>query len=273
MGARPMAVCFRAATRGARFATASLALAAGAAGAQAPHVRITVTDTHAHPVPFALVALGAGVQKVADDSGRVLLLTEPADSLRLHVRRMGFAPFLGWVTRDATGDVYRVALQPVSVALDTVAVRARRNTALARSGFYDRVERVQRGAYAARMITPEELDLRQPLRVTQMLAGESMVRLIPFSGPRVIVGGRGPDCAMTILLDGMRVRGTLEELKDRSMRPPDARTLMSIDELISASGVAAIEIYGSSISAPAELLRAAGMASCGIVAIWTGARK
>jgi len=263
-------------TRYSTVAAASVLLAVVAAPialAQVPHVTVSVTDSQLRPIPFALVALGAGLQKVADDSGHVEMLTEGKDSLRLHVRRMGFTPFFGWVKRDAYSDRYSVVLEPITTALDTVTVRATRSTSLARTGFYDRVSRVQRGAYAARMITPEELDARQPLRVTQVLSGEPLIRIIPFSGSRVIIGGRGPECGMTILLDGMQVRGTLEELMEPKRRRPDPRTLMSVDELVSASSVAAIEIYGSSISAPAELLRVAGLASCGIVAIWTGARR
>jgi hypothetical protein len=48
---------------------------------------------------------------------------------------------------------------------------------------------------------------------------------------------------------------------------------MSIDELITASSVAAIEIYGSVMSAPVELQRVAGSQGCGIIAIWTGSRR
>jgi hypothetical protein len=168
-----------------------------------------------------------------------------------------------------------VTIAPLVLHLDTITVKAERNTALARAGFYDRVQRVQRGAYAARMITPEELDQRNPLVISQILAGESMVKVAPMGGRRVMLRGRGATCGMTVLLDGMRMTGMVEELLDLAprRRPLDPRSLLTVDELVSASTVAAIEIYGSSIAAPAELLQMAGLKSCGIVAIWTGPRK
>lgn len=255
----------------------ALSLTWTVARAQVERITIVVDDAQSRPIPYALVSLGSGLTRVADDSGHALFLTEPKDSLRLHVRRIGFTPFIGWVRRSGGGAEYQVMMDPLVITLDTVAVTARRNTPLARTGFYDRVQRVQRGAFAARMITPEELDQRNPIRITQMLAGESMVRLTPFGegarGQRMIARGRGTECAMTILLDGMRVTGTLEELLNNKVRPPPWQSLMSLDELVPAAAVMAIEIYGSSISAPAELLRSAGLASCGIVAIWTGSRK
>jgi len=200
---------------------------------------------------------------------------QPEDSLRVQVKRIGYAPFTGWVQRIAGSSRYRATLSRLATTLDTVTIRATRNTPLERTGFYDRVSRVQRGAFAARMITPEELEERNPVTVSQVLAGESMVKVTPMGGRRVMLRGRGVTCGMTVLLDGMLVPGMVEELLDITprRRRPDPSTLITVDELVSAHSVAAIEIYGSSISAPAELLKVAGLKSCGIVAIWTGARR
>ena len=248
-----------------------LSAAAATASAQSDRAVVVVTDPAGNAIPFAFVQIENGASRVADDSGRAVFNIKSADSLKLQVRRIGFEPFIGWSMRSAETGTFLADLLPLARTLDPVAIRARRDTPLARTGFYDRVERVQRGAYSARMITPEELDMRNPLRISQIFSGERYVKVTPMAG-RVVLMGRNALCAMTILLDGRRVLGTLEEAIG-STNPPPTSSLMSIDELITASSVAAIEIYGSVMSAPVELQRVAGSQGCGIIAIWTGSRR
>lgn len=237
---------------------------------------VRVTDVQGRPIPFALVQIENGISRVADDSGRVTLPGERNDSLRLQVRRMGFNPFVGWTTPDSVTGEHIADLIPLPRALDAVTVDGRRDTPLARTGFYDRMQRVERGAYSARFITPEELDMRNPGRVTHMLSGDRFVKVQPVDYGKMVLMSRNPNCAMTILLDGMRATGTLEEGIGFGgmMGGGRTRSLMSVDELVNVNAVAAIEIYGSMAAAPVELQRAAGnSAGCGLVAIWTGARR
>jgi hypothetical protein len=42
---------------------------------------------------------------------------------------------------------------------------------------------------------------------------------------------------------------------------------------VTAQSIAAIEIYASVASIPAELQRTAGNVQCGLIAIWTGRRR
>lgn len=235
---------------------------------------VRVTDVQGRIIPFAHVRIENGVARVADDSGRAVFNSPPRDELRLQVRRMGFSPFIGPAQRDSVTGEYIADLIPLPRALDAVTVAGRRDTPLARTGFYDRMERVQKGAYAARLITPEELDFRNPMSVTQMLSGENLVKVSPAGYRKNVLLSRNPGCAMTIILDGQRAVGTLEESIGFRPNKPPASILMSVDELVNIQSVAAIEIYGSMASAPVEFQRAAGNSGgCGLVVLWTGSRK
>lgn len=241
--------------------------------AQQDRIVLRVLDPETKPIPYALVSLRDGVSRVADDSGMVVFNEPAKDSIRIVARRIGYTPFADWVKRSEITGEYAIAMRVVPRSLATVQITDRANTPLGRSGFYDRVQRVQRGAYSARMITPEELDLRNPIKLTQMLQGENLVRVQRYDMNRSMLTGRGGTCGMTILLDGMRVGGTLEELLENRTNPPPVSTLISVDDLVQAPSVAAIEIYASVASIPSELQRSAGNVQCGLVAIWTGSRR
>ena len=112
------------------------------------------------------------------------------------------------------------------------------------------------------------------MSVTQMLSGENLVKVSPAGYRKNVLLSRNPNCAMTIILDGQRAVGTLEESIGFRPNKPPASILMSVDELVNIQSVAAIEIYGSMASAPIEFQRAAGNSGgCGLVVLWTGSRK
>ena len=254
--------------------TALVAVAAPRLAAQDERTVIQVTDVRGNAIPFALVQIVNGVSRIADDSGRVTFSIKPKDSLNIQARRIGFQPYIGWVKRNAETGLYVADLPVLPRTLDPVTISGRRDTPLARTGFYDRVARVQKGAYAARMITPEELDFRNPMKLSQILTGDNYVKVTPMNGRQVLLG-RGINCAMTILVDGQRILGTYEE-SIGSLNPPPLSSLSSIDDVVTGISIAAIEVYGSAAAVPVELQRVAGarMAQgCGLVAIWTGSRK
>ena len=250
-----------------------LVLASTALGAQDARTVVRVFDAEAKPVPYALVTLRDGVSRVADDSGRAVFSEEAKDSVRLTVRRIGYEPFYDWVDRSEGDGTFPILLRVLPRSIQSVQVSARANTPLGRSGFYDRVQRVQNGAYSARMITPEELDMRNPIRLSQVMRGETAVSVRRVGMDGAMLTGRGGNCGMTILLDGMRMSGTYEETLDNRVNPPPLSSLQSVDNLINIQSVAAIEIYASVASIPAELQRSAGNVQCGLVAVWTGRRR
>ncbi len=273
-------------------AMVALVALCGATAMAQQSVRVEVRDDQATPVGFAMVALVGGAAQVATDSGVVTFRTRAADSLNLRVRRIGYREHFGFVRRGE-GGAFRVTLPRVAATLSTVEVTAAgssSNTPLVQRGFYDRVDRVQKGAILADFLTPEQLDEREGFtKVTQMIAGSRYARVNSMtfengSVRRLVVVGRG-GCPMTILLDGYRVpktaqdyavaeipqsinpAGSQREIGGRDPAPP------SIDDVVDGRSIMAIEVYPSTANAPAELQRASGRGSCGIVALWTGGRR
>lgn len=250
-----------------------------------PISEVMVVDVGGQPIPYAIVSIGTSPPRVADASG-VARLPNPvdADSAQLVVRRIGYNPFGDWARLDLDGARFEVRLNPLARALNPRTISERRDTPLARRGFYDRLERASRGATVARFVTPEELDLRNVSQLSAYLAAEPYIRIVRSSG-KPILTGRQHGCPITIVLDGMRVTGTVEEAYTiegqeeirRLGGGPQAyarflQGRQSIDELISAHSVAAMELYASAGGAPSDIQRAAGGGACGILVIWTGGR-
>ena len=246
---------------------------------------VAVRDRGGQPVPYALLTVKSGVSRVADENGIVELpVPVDADSAELVVRRIGYRPYGDWV-RVVEDGRFIVELDPLPRALVARTITERRDTPLARQGFYERMERARRGATVARFITPEELDMRQVNVVSAILAGESYVKIERFNS-RAILTGRTPGCALAVIVDGMRMSGMVEELYTREGQDEvrrlgggqqgTARFLASrttVDDLLTAQSVAAIELYPTAAAAPIELQRAAGNSACGILVIWSGDRR
>lgn len=252
----------------------ALALPGVVRGQDRPTVFVSVVDDVGMPIPYALVKAGSRVTRVADEAGVAMLNITARDSLRLQVRRIGFREFYGWVRTAADGR-FVVPLSALPSTLATVDITERANTPLARTGFYDRMERVRRGAIVGEFITPEELDERSYGRVSDMLRGRMHARVAGGRGPTAILGRGG--CGMNIVVDGKFVR-TIEQTivgeAPTSISPMGTRSRggPGVDQLVNGLSVMAIEIYPSGANAPAEIIPISGRGSCGIVAIWTGGR-
>ncbi len=244
-------------------------------------VDITVADQSGRGVPFAVIWTERARPVIADSLGRARL-TLRGDSVLLQVRRIGYREFRGYV-RPASGSA-RVEMRALALAMDTIRVTERVTSPLERQGFYDRVERVKRGAIVGEFFPPEEIVLRDVARVSDLLRGSRYARIASTAaGNRTnvtVILGRG-GCAMTVLVDGQQVKGTTQDavkdetptsIRSRSGGSPSSST-MSIDDLVNGRSVAAIEIYPSTANAPAELQTLGGRGSCGIVAIWTGSAQ
>ena len=247
------------------------------ADAPAKGVVVRVRDSNRVPIAHAFVEVEGGRGRVADDSGRVFIDAAP-DSLRLKVRRIGHAPFTGRVGRARSGE-FEVALKSLAQTLAAVTVTERSvKSPLELAGFYDRVQRAQRGTFNADFITPEELDSRQGARPTDLFQGRRFVSVVRTTGetPQTYLQGRGR-CKMTVYLDGRLLQPEPSREPPRTARNPNRSAgVVPIDELVNLNEVAAIEIYASAANAPAEMIPLVGSSqqgSCGIVAIWTGGRR
>lgn len=254
---------------------------------QAPAPRAMIRDSVGRSIPYATVQSSGSTPRVANDSGVVLLSVPRADSLKLLVRRIGFQAWEGWVRPDAAGD-FVVRLTPLPQNLARVSIYER-DTPLARTGFYDRMERVANSAVVARFWTPEAIEARNPNRTSVLMEGENIVRVRTMSGKPVLTG-RGGTCPMGIVVDGQRLNHTVEEISTREGEEEILRIARqqrvgreqaeriflysreSIDELVNSLAVVAVEIYASMASVPAELQRLAPPYACGLVVVWTGRR-
>lgn len=237
------------------------------------------------PVAHALVFV-AGTRRVTDEQGTVVLERAAGDSIRIQVRRIGYSPFDGWIQRLRT-DTITLVLAPLAQQLDAVAVTAERDTPLARTGFYRRIELARRGGFSAEFYLPEDLEQTRPTRMSDLVAASRFAR-IDWIGGRPVLRSSRRACMVSVLLDGHVVRGTVEEIHSpigmQQMRrdylgtgPQEQakflRDRLSINDIVPAAAVSAVEVYASANSAPIEIQRAAGAEACAIVAIWTGARQ
>jgi hypothetical protein len=213
-----------------------------------PPTMLYVVDADSIPIPYAMVTLGNNAPRAADSTGRVLLGSEDRLTMDARAQRIGYRPYNGKLTRTGIDKPFTLVLEHAGNQLGAVRTIAPRHTMLSRTGFYDRMTQVKRGAILGEFISPEELDLRLVGgSVANVLYGRQYVTVM--SGQ---LYGRG-NCRMQVLVDGKRTEGN-------SIGVP-------------GNEVMAIEIYPSTANAPAELIPLTLRGSCGIVAIWTGPRR
>lgn len=242
---------------------------------------LRVIDDVGQPVPYAVVSIAGAAERVVDQNGRLTQERFNASTVEIRARRIGYREYRGFASSDSLGLFVR--MQRIAVQLETVVSTAIENTPLARTGFYDRLQRVQRGAIVGEFMTPEQLDDRHASLASNLLVGQRYVRLgrMTINGRTVpVLLGRG-GCGMTVLLDGSRVNNMVEESvvgeaptsingRGTTNQLPNP---MSLDQIVDGNTIMAIEIYPSTANAPAELQSLGGRGSCGIIAIWTGPRK
>lgn len=240
-----------------------------------------VKNFSGQPIPHAVVQYGGGATRVADADGRVIISQAPRDSLKVLGRRLGYAAFEGNVGRDSTG-AFQMVLLPVAQTLKTVNVEGKDRSSLERTGFYERVAMVQRGAATGDFITPEMIDLRESGRFADFIKGSKYVNVTSFTGRNLYALGRN-NCRMNIVIDGKREISV--ETMETAYKPP-AGTVgfgpnvdrarngggLNIDDMVAGNNVVAIEIYPSPSSAPSAIASLIGGNQCGIIAVWTGRR-
>ena len=168
------------------------------------------------------------------------------------VRAVGFAPIETGPVDIAVGQtvdltitmsVRLVTLEPVVIEGDSA--RDARGPLV---GFYERVERGM-GLFVVR----EEVELRQPTKITDILYGKSGVRIYSIRGElnKKMVRIGGARCTPMVWLDGTRV----SNIEDRDL-----------DELIYAYDLEGLEVYTTS-QIPAEFH--GGDTRCGVIVLWT----
>jgi hypothetical protein len=252
-----------------RLAAISL-LGTGAARAQDRVIRVVSVDSA--PIPYAFVQATGGRAQLTDETGRTSLGPGKKQTMTIEVRRIGFTPFFGKIDFPDTGITVQVVLGGLAQTLGAVKVTAsREKTSLELSGFYRRWLETQRGATSAAFIGPEEIEKRNPSRISALLGsvnGISMNRT--NNGNTVVTSSTGGSCPMAIIVDGRQVCPTAGcNFLDYSRGLNDQNSVL-IDQVIDVNSVAGIEVYRRGGNMPTDF-HVDG--ECGAVAFWTGSRK
>lgn len=217
-------------------------------------VRGVVRDPAGDPVSGARVRVSGGtgeVRTLAD--GSFQLATQGPGSMLLDVRMIGFVPMRRVVdVVPLDGAALEVTMQPFPTEIDTVRVLSRRPAFReAQMGFEAR-RQLGHGEF----LDAETIERRRPLVFTDLLRGlpgtevrtvDLMTRVVQMRSS----DGRGA-CTPVVVLDGVRL-------------PAEGTTL---DDVIPAELVRAVEVYPRRIQAPPEYQTA----ECGSIVVWTGVR-
>jgi hypothetical protein len=238
-------------------------------------LRGRVIDTEGLSLSYASVQLNGGRRFIADDSGR-FTMPSPSGQFSLIVRRIGFSP--EEVKFEAAPDTaIRVRMKVLAASLPEQRITGRAAfVSLDLNGFYRRMRDHEKGINHGYFITPEDLELRKPNVITQMVEGlpgvylrnrsargGSMIVGSPCSEltPSCVpVGGGLYRCVMTVYLDGIRVVGRL------AISPADIEKEL-VNELALPNTVAGMEVYPRGLGAPPAFQPMNG--NCGVVLIWT----
>ena len=239
----------------------------GAASVAAQETRIVdglVTDSAGRTVAYVSLDGGAKYRTISNAVGEFRLSVPTNVGFEINVRRIGFLPAKVRV-EPGTDTTIRITIQQLAVLMTTQIVRAQQLIrTLELRGFYDRMLESQRGALVGLFILPEEIEMRNPQRVSQLLEARQGVQVRRSGACNIIatcyrVMGTG-GCAATVFLDGQR----LNNLADAS---GNANAAPAVDELIPVSSVSAVEVYPRGAMAPAKYQALGG--TCAIVLIWT----
>lgn len=220
----------------------------------------TITDSAGAPIPYVSIDGGPRYRTLANASGEWTLVLPPSEGLDVAIRRIGYLPARIRVERGADTTI-SVSLQRLGVLLSTQVVRAQQLVrTLELRGFYSRMLDMERGSLVGEFVTPEEIEMRSPQRVTQLLEQRRGIQVRRVNSCQVIatcyrVQGTG-GCAATVYLDGQRLNSLGTAGSD-----------VAIDELIEVTGVSGIEVYPRGSSAPPKYQALGG--TCAVVVIWT----
>ena len=224
----------------------------------------TVTDSGGRFVPYVSIDGGAKYRTVSNAVGEFSLSVPTKEGLEIQFRRIGFLPAKITITPGSDTTV-TIAMQQLAVLLTAQVVRAQQQVrTLELRGFYERMLETQKGALNGDYVMPEEIEMRSPNRVSQLLEAKRGLTVRRVGGCNIIVTcfrvyGQG-GCAATIYLDGQRLNPLRVASNDLSGAP-------AVDELIPVSGVSGIEVYPRGALAPPKFQSLGG--SCAIVLIWT----
>ena len=221
-------------------------------------IRGTIRDSLGTRVEHAVVQTTGQSRVVSDDSGHFEYRATPRGELRLLVRRLGYAPLE--LRMNPSGDTtVQLVLSRIPRRFDVMVVEASRlSQRLAATGFYERLGQRNKGLGSASFITAEDIEQRNPLRISQTLDQLNGIRVqkVGAGFNDFVLRGSG-GCPFSVYLNGTRLGrlggDTVEEVR--------------IDDFIEPSATAGIEIYPRASGAPPQFQMLNG--TCGVVVFWT----
>jgi hypothetical protein len=254
-----------------------------------------VVGDDGEPVAYATVTLAGERPRITDEKGDVELGPAERALLSVDVRRLGYEPWYATITLGGTVTIANVTLHRISRRLFTVKVTdTTRAVPMFLRGFYERMLARQHGIGSGIYLTPEEIEKRSTNMATSLLQALNGVSLQHTASGKIIAMSANGSCQMAVLIDGHRIcpqdgcdigastppppppsgSGGIASRRGRSLTPrgqaPDADFVL-IDNLVSVTDVAAIEVYPRGAAIPPSLPTVD--ASCGLVVFWTGGRK
>ena len=230
---------------------AALAQAApiGGAFAQGASMVGTVTDSLGRPLAGAEVRVGDAFAR-SDTIGRYYIGFPRADSITVHVRRVGYERVTFTVSAQYVADnTVEIRLREVPRQLATVEVEDRSPRSRTDLKGFDH----RRARGTGIFLTREQIRARGTEQLTHILRGERGIEVVRSQGGRQTVRfaqWRGkPGCEPQIWVDGQLARN------------------VSVDDF-AASSIEAIELYDGPSTTPGEFIRGPGI-SCGSIVLWT----
>jgi hypothetical protein len=250
-------------------AAASALWTAPAASAQTLVRGILLDAADGGPIPAGRVVISANRGRwqrelQTDSVGRFEIDDVSPGPYRLRASRVGYRDAVGDLALSADSVVdleVRLAVASVVLAPVTVTSRSTRDVSPVLRGFY---QRMQSGI--GRFISREEIETRNPVRITDLLRSIPNLRAAPqragASGSTFSHGASSDRCSVVFFVDGMRINEpTLPG------RRPTLRNDASIDDYVNAQEVEGVEIYRGESDTPAEFTTR--WVQCGTVVIWT----
>jgi hypothetical protein len=275
------------------FATAIAPLLLPSSRALAQQRTVRVIGDDGAPVAFANVTLKGERPQITNEQGDVPVGTRARPNAVADVRRLGYEPWYGTLALGDSQMVATVTLHRLTRRMFTVKITDSSQAALSYlHGFYERMLARQRGIGSGIYLTPEDVEKRNASLATGLLQGLNGVSLQRLASGRQAVMSADGSCQMTVLVDGhvicpeggcghggaaMPAPQQLNVGRRAGISPRSSRVtsndneFVAVDDIVSATDVAAVELYPRGGSVPPGLPTVDP--SCGAVAFWTGGRK
>ena len=200
-------------------------------------------------------ANGVQARTSTDAEGLFTLRALPPGSYRVRVESLGYETTESGSLALGEGAEplpLEILLDPLPIELDPVTVNAEAPVSRNMEGFLRR-----RAAGFGRFIGPEDIERRNPFRVSDLLVSQTGFRRGGFTPQEIRVRSRSPSggfCAPAVYVDGIRNHNAADYF---DMEVPDV------------SLIRAIEIYQEAQQAPYQPPALGGEPQCAVIVIWT----